>query len=130
MRPACWLIAANLDRIDHRLQALPGVDRKKKRPFSFTEKMSDNRCSVNYTHLHSQTIPMAGHHVMDEAFDCGTTASTPTTTDEFFKTWANTDITDMAARDLNRPSVITCSIDNEVGETSDSATVKQLMDAI
>ena len=36
----------------------------------------------------------------------------------------------MAARDLNHPSIIIWSIANEVGETSDSATVKQLMDAI
>ena len=71
-----------------------------------------------------------GFLVMDEAFDCWYNGKHTYDYGRFFKTWANTDITDMAARDLNHPSVIIWSIANEVGETSDSATVKQLMDAI
>ena len=31
------------------------VDSPKKRPFAFTGRNADNRCSVNYTHLHGQT---------------------------------------------------------------------------
>jgi beta-galactosidase len=71
-----------------------------------------------------------GFLVMDEAFDCWYNGKHTYDYGRFFKTWATTDITDMAARDLNHPSVIIWSIANEVGETSDSATVKQLMDAI
>ncbi len=71
-----------------------------------------------------------GFLVMDEAFDCWYNGKHTYDYGRFFKTWANTDIIDMAARDLNHPSVIIWSIANEVGETSDSATVKQLMDAI
>jgi len=71
-----------------------------------------------------------GFLVMDEAFDCWYNGKHTYDYGRFFKTWANTDITDMAARDLNHPSIIIWSIANEVGETSDSATVKQLMDAI
>jgi beta-galactosidase len=71
-----------------------------------------------------------GFLVMDEAFDCWYNGKHTYDYGRFFKTWANTDIEDMAARDLNHPSIIIWSIANEVGETSDSATVKQLMDAI
>jgi beta-galactosidase len=71
-----------------------------------------------------------GFLVMDEAFDCWYNGKNANDYGRFFKTWANTDIADMAARDLNHPSVIIWSIANEVGETGDSATVKQLMDAI
>jgi beta-galactosidase len=71
-----------------------------------------------------------GFLVMDEAFDCWYNGKKTYDYGRFFKTWANTDIIDMVARDLNHPGVIIWSIANEVGETSDSATVKQLMDAI
>ena len=71
-----------------------------------------------------------GFLVMDEAFDCWYNGKNTYDYGRFFKTWANTDIADMASRDRNHPSVIIWSIANEVGETSDSATVKQLMDAI
>jgi beta-galactosidase len=71
-----------------------------------------------------------GLMVMDEAFDCWYNGKNTYDYGRFFKTWANTDIIDMVARDLNHPGVIIWSIANEVGETSDSNTVKQLMDAI
>jgi beta-galactosidase len=71
-----------------------------------------------------------GFLVMDEAFDCWYNGKHTYDYGRFFRTWANTDIIDMVARDMNHPSVILWSIANEVGETSDSTTVKQLMDAI
>jgi beta-galactosidase len=71
-----------------------------------------------------------GFLVMDEAFDCWYNAKNTYDYGRFFREWATTDITDMVARDLNHPGVVIWSIANEVGETSDSTTVKQLMDAI
>ena len=71
-----------------------------------------------------------GFLVMDEAFDCWYNGKNTYDYGRFFRQWAVTDITDMAARDLNHPSIIIWSIANEVGETSDSTTVSQLMNAI
>ncbi len=71
-----------------------------------------------------------GFLIMDEAFDCWYNGKNPYDYGRFFKQWANTDIIDMVARDLNHPGIIIWSIANEVGETGDAATIKQLMDAI
>jgi beta-galactosidase len=71
-----------------------------------------------------------GFLVMDEAFDCWYNGKNTYDYGRFFRQWANTDITDMVARDLNHPGIVIWSIANEVGETSDSTTVTQLMDAI
>jgi beta-galactosidase len=71
-----------------------------------------------------------GFLVMDEAFDCWYNGKNTYDYGRFFRQWANTDITDMVARDLNHPGVVIWSIANEVGETSDTTTIKQLMDAI
>ena len=71
-----------------------------------------------------------GFLVMDEAFDCWYNGKNTYDYGRFFNQWAITDITDMAARDLNHPSIIIWSIANEVGETSDTATVTKLMNAI
>ena len=71
-----------------------------------------------------------GFLVMDEAFDCWYNGKNTYDYGRFFRQWANTDITDMVARDLNHPGIIIWSIANEVGETSDSTTVAQLMNAI
>ena len=71
-----------------------------------------------------------GFLVMDEAFDCWYNGKNTYDYGRFFRQWANTDITDMVARDLNHPGIIIWNIGNEVGETSDSATVTELMDAI
>jgi len=71
-----------------------------------------------------------GFLVMDEAFDCWYNGKNTYDYGRFFNQWAVTDITDMAARDLNHPSIIIWSIANEVGETSDTATVTKLMNAI
>jgi len=68
--------------------------------------------------------------VMDEAFGCWYNGKHTYDYGRFFRQWANTDIEDMVARDMNHPSVFVWSIANEVGETSDSTTVRQLMDAI
>jgi beta-galactosidase len=71
-----------------------------------------------------------GFLVMDEAFDCWYNGKNTFDYGRFFNQWGVTDITDMAARDLNHPSIIIWSIANEVGETSDTATVTKLMNAI
>jgi beta-galactosidase len=71
-----------------------------------------------------------GFLVMDEAFDCWYNGKNTYDYGRFFRQWANTDIIDMVARDFNHPGIIIWSIANEVGETSDSTVVKQLMDAI
>jgi beta-galactosidase len=71
-----------------------------------------------------------GFLVMDEAFDSWYNGKNRFDYGRFFNQWAVTDITDMAARDLNHPSIIIWSIANEVGETSDTATVTKLMNAI
>ena len=71
-----------------------------------------------------------GFLIMDEAFDCWYNGKNTYDYGRFFKQWANTDVEDMVARDMNHPGVIIWSIANEVGETSDTATIKQLMDAI
>ncbi|HEX3852061.1 MAG TPA: glycoside hydrolase family 2 TIM barrel-domain containing protein [Polyangiaceae bacterium] len=71
-----------------------------------------------------------GFLVMDEAFDCWYNGKNKYDYGRFFKQWANTDISDMVSRDRNHPGIIIWSIANEVGETSDTATVTQLMDAI
>ena len=71
-----------------------------------------------------------GFLVMDEAFDCWYNGKHTYDYGRFFRTWANTDIGDMVARDLNHPGIIIWSIANEVSETGDSNTVQQLMDAI
>jgi beta-galactosidase len=71
-----------------------------------------------------------GFLVMDEAFDCWYNGKNTFDYGRFFNQWAVTDIADMAARDLNHPSIIIWSIANEVGETSDTATVTKLMNAI
>jgi len=36
------------------------VDSPFKHPFAFTSRNADNICSVNYTHLHAQTVPIPG----------------------------------------------------------------------
>jgi len=71
-----------------------------------------------------------GFLVMDEAFDCWYNGKNKYDYGRFFRDWANTDIEDMVARDANHPGIVVWSIGNEVGETSDTATIKQLMDAI
>ena len=71
-----------------------------------------------------------GFLVMDEAFDCWYNGKNTFDYGRFFNQWGVTDITDMAARDLNHPSIVIWSIANEVGETSDTATVTKLMNAI
>ena len=71
-----------------------------------------------------------GFLVMDEAFDCWYNGKNTYDYGRFFNQWAVTDITDMAARDLNHPGIVIWSIANEVGETSDTATVTKLMNAI
>jgi beta-galactosidase len=71
-----------------------------------------------------------GFLVMDEAFDCWYNGKNTYDYGRFFRQWANTDISDMVARDRNHPGIIIWSIGNEVGETSDSATVTQLMNAV
>ena len=71
-----------------------------------------------------------GFLVIDEAFDCWYNAKNKYDYGRFFKQWANIDISDMVSRDRNHPGIIVWSIANEVGETSDSATVTQLMNAI
>jgi beta-galactosidase len=71
-----------------------------------------------------------GFLVMDEAFDCWYNGKNKYDYGRFFKQWANTDISDMVSRDRNHPGIIIWSIANEVGETSDTATVTQLMNAI
>src|SRR5450755_158358 len=68
--------------------------------------------------------------VMDEAFDCCDQGKNQHDYGRFFNQWSATDITDMAARDLNHPGIVIWSIANEVGETSDTATVTKLMNAI
>ena len=71
-----------------------------------------------------------GFLVMDEAFDCWYNGKNKYDYGRFFRDWANIDIEDMVARDSNHPGIIIWSIGNEVSETSDAATIKQLMDAI
>jgi beta-galactosidase len=71
-----------------------------------------------------------GFLVMDEAFDCWYNAKNKYDYGRFFRQWANTDISDMVSRDRNHPGIIIWSIANEVGETSDSTVVTQLMNAI
>src|SRR5260221_1690334 len=71
-----------------------------------------------------------GFLVMDEAFDCWYNGKNTYDYGRFFRQWANTDITDMVARDMNHPGIIIWSIANEVGEAGDATTIKQLMDAI
>jgi beta-galactosidase len=71
-----------------------------------------------------------GFLVMDEAFDCWYNGKKTYDYGRFFREWADTDIIDMVARDMNHPSVFLWSIANEVGETGDSNTVNQLMNAI
>ena len=71
-----------------------------------------------------------GFLVMDEAFDTWYNGKNTYDYGRFFRQWANTDIADMVARDRNHPGIIIWSIANEVGETSDSATVTQLMNAV
>jgi beta-galactosidase len=71
-----------------------------------------------------------GFLVMDEAFDMWYGSKTEHDYARFFRQWADTDITDMIARDLNHPSVILWSIGNEVPQAGDQAVVKQLMTAI
>jgi beta-galactosidase len=71
-----------------------------------------------------------GFLVMDEAFDTWYNGKNTYDYGRFFRQWANTDISDMVARDRNHPGIIIWSIANEGGETSDSATVTQLMNAV
>jgi beta-galactosidase len=71
-----------------------------------------------------------GFLVMDEAFDCWYNGKNTYDYGRFFNQWAVTDLTDMVARDLNHPGIVIWSIANEVGETSDTATVTKLMNAI
>lgn len=71
-----------------------------------------------------------GFLVMDEAFDMWYGAKTTYDYARFFRQWANTDIIDMVARDLNHPSIIIWSIGNEVPQAGDQTVVKQLMNAI
>jgi beta-galactosidase len=71
-----------------------------------------------------------GFLVMDEAFDTWYGAKVTYDYARFFKQWANIDISDMVARDRNHPGIVIWSIGNEVAQTSDSATVTQLMNAV
>ena len=71
-----------------------------------------------------------GFLVMDEAFDCWYNGKNQYDYGRFFKQWSNRDIEDMVARDLNHPGIIIWSIANEVGETSDTAVIQQLIDAV
>jgi len=71
-----------------------------------------------------------GFLVMDEAFDMWYGSKTQNDYSRFFRTWADTDIIDMVARDFNHPSVIMWSIGNEIPQASDQNVVKQLMNAI
>jgi beta-galactosidase len=71
-----------------------------------------------------------GFLVMDEAFDCWYNGKNQYDYGRFFKQWANRDIEDMVARDLNHPGIIIWSIANEVGETGDTAVIQQLIDAV
>jgi len=71
-----------------------------------------------------------GFLVMDEAFDTWYNGKNTYDYGRFFRQWANTDISDMVARDRNHPGIVIWSIANEVGETGDSATVTQLMNAV
>jgi len=71
-----------------------------------------------------------GFLVMDEAFDGWYNGKNTYDYGRFFRQWAVTDITDMAARDLNHPGIVIWSIGNEVNEVTDSTTINQLMNAI
>jgi hypothetical protein len=42
------------------------VDSPFKHPFAFTSRNADNICSVNYTHLHAQTVPIPGAQDIQE----------------------------------------------------------------
>ena len=71
-----------------------------------------------------------GFLIVDEAFDGWYNAKNTYDYGRFFRQWGVTDITDLAARDLNHPGIIIWSIGNEVSEVSDTTTITQLMNAI
>src|SRR4029079_6572040 len=71
-----------------------------------------------------------GFLVVDEAFDGWYNAKNTYDYGRFFRQWGVTDITDLAARDLNHPGIMIWSIGNEVSEVSDTTTITQLMNAI
>jgi hypothetical protein len=44
------------------------VDSPFKHPFAFTSRNADNICSVNYTHLHAQTVPIPGTFFLNAVY--------------------------------------------------------------
>ena len=60
-----------------------------------------------------------GFVVLDEAFDEWLKPKVPNAYSNYFKEWAERDLTDLIKRDRNHPSVIMWSIGNEILEQSD-----------
>ena len=96
--------------------------RADERKLQIMKEMGANAIRTSHNPPASEFLDLCdelGFVVLDEAFDEWLKPKVPNAYSNYFKEWAERDLTDLIKRDRNPPSVIMWSIGNEILEQSD-----------
>ncbi len=96
--------------------------RADERKLQIMKEMGANAIRTSHNPPASEFLDLCdelGFVVLDEAFDEWLKPKVPNAYSNYFKEWAERDLTDLIKRDRNHPSVIMWSIGNEILEQSD-----------